>query len=133
MSLREWFDSSALYSLNACACIASLSSLRSRRRIFRAKGDITLGSCCSPLQEPVHSHCTCRDGILDSQNKKRGELSAVISCLLRLREKFRYRTQKQGATISDPANILFYSVSYSLQVYITNIVVNMTNKLSGFS
>ena len=32
--------------------------------------------------------------------------------------------------------LTFYFIqsdSYSLQVYITNIVVNMTNKLSGFS
>ena len=40
VSLGEWLDSSALCSLNACACIALLNSLRSRRRIFRAKEEI---------------------------------------------------------------------------------------------
>ena len=40
VSLGEWLDSSALCSLNACACIALSSNLRSRRRIFRAKEEI---------------------------------------------------------------------------------------------
>ena len=41
VSLGEWFDSFALCSLNACACIALLNSLRSRRWIFRAKEEIS--------------------------------------------------------------------------------------------
>ena len=70
MSRGEWFDSFALCSLNACACIALLNSLRSRRWIFRAKEEI------SPrVPFLVHSQCTGRDGILESQNKKGGQLS----------------------------------------------------------
>ena len=40
VSLGEWLDSSALCSLNACACISLPRSLRSRRRIFREKEEI---------------------------------------------------------------------------------------------
>ena len=40
VSLGEWLDSSALCSLNACACISLPRSLRSRRRIFKAKEEI---------------------------------------------------------------------------------------------